>query len=119
MNIIEFVYVTAFVALMAFEAMCLSQFIHFILGFDNGSWVSGRILSKLGYWIITKSDSLSAKGNESNVFSLISCVFCFNVWVNVAVFFAVTSHFTLELAFVWQVFFLFLQIILSHKILKI
>ncbi len=119
MTIIEFVYVTAFVALIAFQAMCLSQFLHFVLGFEDGSWTSGRILSKLGYWIITKNDSLKLTGDETNIYSLISCIFCLNVWVNAIVFFAVTVQFVIEFPLVWQVFFFFSQIVLSHKILKI
>lgn len=114
MIITEFIYLSFFVLVIAAKTMCLTQFIHFILGFERGNWVSGRIFSKAGLWIANKSENEQIKGNDNSIYQLISCIFCLNVWVNVATF-AITYQFLIEFNFTWVAFFFFSQIILSHK----
>lgn len=116
MTITEFLYISFFTLVIAAETTCLSQFLHFILGFEEGNWVSGRIFSKIGFWIATKSESEQIKGNENSIYQLISCIFCLNVWVNVFTF-AITYQFLKEFSIIWIFFFFFAQIVLSHKIL--
>ena len=117
MTITEFIYISFFTLVISAQTMCLSQFLHFILGFENGEWLYGRLFSKLGYWIAKKAENERIKGNENTIYQLISCIFCLNVWVNVATF-AITYQFLKGFDIIWIVFFFFSQIVLSHKILR-
>lgn len=88
MLVVYFLPYALMILFFAFASSTLTQFIHFCLGFENNSVRDGRILSSLGVWIYTKYNYQDDKneGVGLNIWSILTCIVCFNFYVNLFVF---------------------------------